>query len=387
MATATSASVKPVRAIDVFRDLCRQHQVALAWHPNFRCLTRDGLVLSGLTSKLESNFYPNYTFFNAREAATVRVEVTSSTSSRKRKTTRHRSVPIWVLKRMMQNANLPPTTPASVAPSAVACPTNKRNRTAEGRRLDREVLMTVEYWIGDMGMELRDVVRQTAPVERLQLSEAMRKKFEHDMREQSCHTQRLWRELYERGMEPVGSQVMVGAYGVGTLCDLVCWQRRTQKWVIVENKVGFDYWRYGSGASLEEPFRSQTDCPLNQHLLQTAATTWLFMQTFGFARSDMATLLVRLHGVGNCETTRVEDHAWLVEDNFKFCERLARMPKRIRASKVEAKRPSRQRGKTSKRKRSTSRKTPRKNPTHKAAPKRKRTRVKPPPKRKKQRVV
>jgi hypothetical protein len=351
------------------------------------------MVLSGLTSKLESAFYPNYTFFNAREASMVRVEVVSSAlATKKRK--RHRSVPIWVLQRMRQNARLPPTATAMRPPVATVCPASKKSRTAEGRRLDREVLMTVEYWIGDKGLDLEDVVHRKAPASKLP-SEAMRLKFEHDMREQSWHTQRLWRVLYEQGLEPVGSQVMVGVRGVGTLCDLVCWNPRTGKWVVVENKVGFDYWRYGSGGSMEEPFQAQTDCPLNQHLLQLAASLWLFVQTFGMVLASMETLLVRLHGVGLSETTRVEDHAWLVDDNFAFCERLCVAPRAKRVAKKTQKR-KRSTKKTTKKPHSTKRASSKTKPAQK---KKKKTTTKPlktkrkkvasaqPAKRKKQRVA
>ena len=89
------------------------------------------------------------------------------------------------------------------------------------------------------------------------------------------------------GSRPVCDEVL----GLATACDLVCWREKDKQLVVVELKTGFHADRClparhnGKPCRMSSPCQKATDCTLNRHLAQLAATHSLLKSEPGIYQS------------------------------------------------------------------------------------------------------
>ena len=77
--------------------------------------------------------------------------------------------------------------------------------------------------------------------------------------------------------------------------DLLCLDTKNKTYVVVENKVGYEYMEcHTKNIRMEKPFDQWDDSIRNQHHLQLLGTTILFMETFGLTDySKVTSVLIR----------------------------------------------------------------------------------------------
>lgn len=93
--------------------------------------------------------------------------------------------------------------------------------------------------------------------------------------------------LASRGLEPVFAQRCVASqkHRIGTAADIVCYETKTNRLVLVEVKCGHDHGlaapavsRKGKACTMAAPLEAVPDCVVNRHSLQLALTRELFVQ-------------------------------------------------------------------------------------------------------------
>lgn len=92
--------------------------------------------------------------------------------------------------------------------------------------------------------------------------------------------------LSSHGLEPVLAQrtVISEMKRIGTAADMIAYNRKENRLVVVELKCGFDCGRSapamkdGKPCKMEGPLHGASDCNVNRHLAQLAVTRELFVR-------------------------------------------------------------------------------------------------------------
>jgi len=176
---------------------------------------------------------------------------------------------------------LPPLLSGRVAPKV---PTRPPTGLETGVRVDQELTKAI-----------REIVRNGGNV-RSYLTGL----FKRPKQERIHHrTRSILRWLVEMGYRPVAAQLPVSSTKgrVATLVDIVCYDQKTNRFILIETKSGFDdYYDTGSGCQLQgsASFLKRSDSPRNQHQLQLLATSLLFCATFKFSLTSIDAKVVRI---------------------------------------------------------------------------------------------
>jgi hypothetical protein len=245
-------------------------------------------ILSGLCPVLKRNFYPDFNYVNAVKKDCDRAAISMIPKKGAAKTKR---VPIWVARKWK-------TQPASVGWSALPTSssytqsTKPDNNRDLGVLLDNEVTELVKL-VNDEDekkrVEMRKIFYWCYPAQlAASSSDSKAETTLSDLIAQNKvtrwlpHTKALVKFLYNQQWTPYRSQLVVGdvALGVGTKMDLLCLDLVNKLYIVVENKVGYDYMEcHTKGASMRWPFTDLDDSIRNQHHLQTLGTALLFERT------------------------------------------------------------------------------------------------------------
>jgi len=255
------------------------------WDATLQAFTAGGRVLSGLCPVLQALFYPSYTYYQAALHSSVTIKTTASS----RKRNRNRTMPIWVAKRMMANARLPPNTRI---PPTIHSPRQTRHTHAlkAGVQLDNDLTMTVElanrYHLDhtvfmEYGTTGCNMLRMDKELKRCIPEPAMYHKAVVILSKIGEPARAVWKALRQLNWYPVESQPICSDldWGIATKADLVC-RMQNGHLVVVENKLGYKHAYHGTGTKMLTPFQNHPDAPVIQWQLQLMCTFHMYRKTY-----------------------------------------------------------------------------------------------------------
>lgn len=217
----------------------------------------------GITKSLESVFYPNYRYTDARGA----VPMTSGIHTDRRD----------VSGRVQQRGG--------GKPKVVTHEDRKSRGLSLGTKVDLQ-LQKATLAINRYGVSVQRYLVLT------------RASAQHPHRRDPLHplTRRILERLVELKWHPITCQLPVSSKSgrIATLVDMLCFDLTTKRLVVVEAKTGFRTYYERSNAKLKAPFDDNLNSPRNQHQLQLSATKHLFLQTFGLAAADVDAAVIRV---------------------------------------------------------------------------------------------
>ena len=209
-----------------------------------------------------------------------------------------------------------------------------------GTTVDREVTQWVRL-IWNHGLQWAHVLptaeRPSPPLPRTLLDNAAEcARLRHLQHNSNLYTRRFLRELANRQLVPVASQLCVGSLDarLGTAVDVVCAlstgvQRLPEgRWllrpgatvVLLELKCGWEqtYQRYCG--RMKAPLAHLTDSPEHQHQLQLLLTRILFERTYrGRGHAVSSAAVVRVHSAG---VTWYPQRAWTDQEQIAIWQAL-----------------------------------------------------------------
>lgn len=210
-----------------------------------KCFVRGEKRISGLLPLILQRFYPTYSFTKA----TFNRPMTDETEYQQRKR-----------KRMNPN--------------------RRKTGLDMGMKLDGEITKTVNHLNRFPNIPLQAFWNHKAMQRETRAPQWIKDECA-DLMEQ---TRAFWKEMQERKLTPIDSQVVVSKMHKGreiaSAVDVMALDP-TGGIIIIEVKCGFTgYYTACTKRRMNAPLQARTDCLANQHQIQLAATLELFRATF-----------------------------------------------------------------------------------------------------------
>lgn len=279
-------------------------------------------MFSGLRLTLHRAFYPDFDFASAFNKLNGEIQIATPSHSNPQKQKMRKFVPVWVFKKKVESA-------AAAASSSVSSSSQLSNASRSSSETESNAGVVLDNEVDELisliktGSTLSDIARAC---EGVITTNTNAERLKGKVANWSKATKALIRFLQKNAFIPERSQLVVGCtqIGVATKADLVCVHFKSKSYVLIENKVGYDYEECGKDVKMSPPFEKFDARVSHQNLLQLLGTQLLFERTFpSIDPRNIKSVLVRYkNSTDSVEDTHLpDDFLSLKADMWKALKR------------------------------------------------------------------